>query len=88
MVVSGELSSRGRLQGFVLPGLVIDLDAKDRDLLLRGVAGGADLLSNRLSAVRLPDPRPLTCSDGLFCNRRRRSRSIRIGKEIRTTAMP
>jgi hypothetical protein len=34
VVVSGELSSRGRLQGFVLPGLVIDLDANDRDLLL------------------------------------------------------
>jgi hypothetical protein len=45
VVVSGELSGRRRLQEFVLPGLVIDLDAKDRDLLLRGVAGGAaDLL--------------------------------------------
>jgi hypothetical protein len=44
---SGELSSRGRLPGFVLPGLVIDLDAEDRDLLQRGVAGGADLLSEQ-----------------------------------------
>jgi hypothetical protein len=45
VVVSGELSSRGRLQGFVCPGLVIDLGAKDRYLLLRGVTGGAaDLL--------------------------------------------
>jgi hypothetical protein len=32
VVVSGELSSRGAPSGFLLRGLVIDLDAKDRDL--------------------------------------------------------
>jgi hypothetical protein len=44
VVVSGELSSRGRLQGFVCPGLVIDLGAKDRYLLLRGVTYPAGLV--------------------------------------------
>ncbi len=47
--LTGEPFPPARAAGRALPGLVIDLDAKARDLLLRGVAGGAaDLLSNRL----------------------------------------